>query len=124
MYAWFNTNLTSASSTCILYYQPGDQPKLNLLNDGATAWQAATLGAATTLQNSQCSVNVATATAVPSSLATPLTLTLPMTFKPAYVGAKNVYMYDSDVSRVQQWLATGRHLDRARRVPACRRRFR
>ena len=95
VYAWFNTNLTSASSTCILYYQPGTN-QLNLLNDGATAWQAATLGAATTLQNSQCSVNVATATAVPSG--NTLTLTLPMTFKPAYVGAKNVYMYDSDVS--------------------------
>ena len=95
VYAWFNTNLTSAASSCILYYQPSTN-QLNLLNDGATAWQAATLGSATTLQNSQCSVNVATATAVPSG--NTLTLTLAMTFQPAYAGARNIYMFDSDVS--------------------------
>ncbi|HTC86766.1 MAG TPA: hypothetical protein VK686_00640, partial [Bryobacteraceae bacterium] len=50
----------------------------------------------TTLQNTQCSVNMATAMAVPSG--NTLTLTLPMTFQPAYVGAKNIYMYDSDAS--------------------------
>jgi hypothetical protein len=95
VYAWFNTNLTSASSSCILYYQPSTN-QLNLLNNGATAWQTATLGAATTLQNSQCSVNVATATAVPSG--NTLTLTLPMTFQAGYAGGKNIYMYDSDIS--------------------------
>jgi uncharacterized repeat protein (TIGR01451 family) len=95
MYAWFNTNLTTASSSCILYYQRSTN-QVNLLNDGATAWEAATLGSAATLQNNQCSVNVAAATAVPSG--NTLTLTLPMTFKPAYAGAKNIYMYDSDVS--------------------------
>jgi hypothetical protein len=96
VYVWFNSNVTgNGSSSCLLSYQPSSN-QLSLFNDGATAWQGATLGAATTLQNSQCSVNLATATAVPSG--NTLTLTLPMTFQPAYAGAKNIYMYDSDVS--------------------------
>ena len=94
-YAWFNASLTSAANSCFLYYQPASH-QLNLLNDGATAWLTATLGTATTIQNSQCSVNAAS-TAVASSGNT-LTLTLAMTFKPAYAGAKNVYLYDTDVS--------------------------
>ena len=95
VYAWFNTNLTSAGNSCILYYQPSIN-QLNLLNDGATVWLAATPGAATTLQNSQCSVNVAATTVVPSG--NTLTLNLQVTFKPAYAGAKNVYMFASDAS--------------------------
>ena len=82
---WFNANLTNPVSSCMLYYQPGTN-QLNLLNDGATAWLAATPGAATTLQNSQCSVNVATVTAVPSG--NTLTLNLVMRLKPAYAAPR------------------------------------
>jgi hypothetical protein len=96
VYVWFNTAVSgNGGNSCLLSYQPSTN-QLNLFNDGATAWLAATLGTATTLQNSQCSVNVATATAVRSG--NTLTLTLPMTFQPAYAGAKNIYMYDSDLS--------------------------
>ena len=56
----------------------------------------ATLGSATTLQNSQCSLNVATATVVPSG--NTLTLNVTLTFKPAFTGAKNVYLHAVDVS--------------------------
>ena len=70
--------------------------QLNLLNDAATAWLTATPGAAITLQNSQCSVNVASTTV--ASNGNTLTLTLAMTFKAAYAGPKNVYMYATDVS--------------------------
>jgi hypothetical protein len=56
----------------------------------------ATLGAATTLQNSQCSLNVAATSA--SMNGNTLTLNLAMTFKPAFAGAKNIYMYGVDVS--------------------------
>ena len=96
VYVWFNTNVTgNGSSSCLLSYQPSTN-QLSLFNDGATAWLAATLGAATTLQNSQCSVNVATATAVPSG--NTLTLNLAMTFQPAYTGVKNVSMFATDSS--------------------------
>ena len=79
----------------MLYYNAATN-QVNLLNDNATAWTTATLGAATTLQNSQCSLNVATATVV--SNGNTLTLNVTMTFKPAFAGAKNVYLYAVDVS--------------------------
>ena len=53
-------------------------------------------GAATTLQNSQCSLNVATTTVASSG--NTLTWNLPMTFKPAYAGAKNIYLLAADIS--------------------------
>jgi Pro-kumamolisin, activation domain/Bacterial Ig-like domain (group 3) len=95
-YAWFNATLAnSAASSCFVNYSSGLN-QINLLNDAGTAWLTATPGAAITLQNSQCSVNVA-ATSVAKSGNT-LTLNLAMTFQPAYAGAKNTYMYAADVS--------------------------
>ena len=58
VYAWFNTQ-DAANNSCELYYNAASN-QINLLNDAATAWLTATLGAATTLQNSQCSLNVET----------------------------------------------------------------
>jgi hypothetical protein len=94
-YVWFTATLANAAGSCMLYYQPAAN-QLNLLNDAATAWVAGTPGAATTLQNSQCSVNLAGTTVTPNG--NTLTLNLAMAFKPAFDGAKNVYMYDSDMS--------------------------
>ncbi len=98
VWAYFNSTLANpASNTCLLYYNiPTNQ--INLLGDNGTTWQAATLGAATTLQNSQCSINVATATIVLGG--NTLTLNLPMTFKPAFAGAKNIYLHAVDGSGV------------------------
>jgi hypothetical protein len=96
VWAYFNTTLaSSASNACLLYYAVGTN-QINLMNDNGTAWQPATVGTATTLQNSQCSLNVGATTVVPSG--NTLTLNLPLTFKPAYAGAKNVYLYATDVS--------------------------
>ena len=79
----------------MLFYNPATN-QINLLNDGTTLWMPATLGSATTLQNSQCSLNAATATAVPSG--NTLTLTVTLAFKPAFDGAKNVYLHAVDLS--------------------------
>ena len=96
VWAYFNATLANpASNSCLLYYNVAAN-QINLLKDSATAWLAATPGAATTLQNSQCSLNVA-ATSVALSGNT-LTLNLAMTFAPAYAGAKNIYMYAADTS--------------------------
>ncbi len=57
---------------------------------------AATLGSATTLQNSQCSLNVGTAWI--STSGNTLTLNVTVTFTPAFVGAKNIYLYAVDGS--------------------------
>ncbi len=96
VWAYFNSTLANpATNTCLLYYNVAAN-QINLLGDNGATWQAATLGTAVTLQNSQCSVSAATATVVPSG--NTLTLNLPMTFKPPYAGVKNVYLRAVDVS--------------------------
>jgi M6 family metalloprotease-like protein len=50
-----------------------------------------TLGSGPTLQNSQCSVNVAATSAVLSG--STLTMTVPITFSAAFQGQKNVYIF-------------------------------
>ena len=52
VYAWFNTG-DAVNNSCELYYNVGTN-QINLLNDAATAWMSAALGATTPLQNSQC----------------------------------------------------------------------
>ncbi len=98
-YAWvyFTASLANPDSqSCLLYYNVAPN-QINLLNDAGTAWLSATPGTpSTTLSNSQCSLNVAAMTVTPNG--NTLTLKLPMTFKAAYAGAKNTYMYASDLS--------------------------
>jgi hypothetical protein len=96
VYAYFNATLANPpSNSCFVYYNIAAN-QINLLNDAGAAWMTATPGAATTLQNSQCSLNVAATSA--SMNGNTLTLNLAMTFKPAFAGAKNIYMYGADVS--------------------------
>ena len=96
VWAYFSSTLANpASNSCLLYYNVAAN-LINLAQNSGTAWVSATPGAATTLQNSQCSLNVAATTVVLSG--NTLTLTLPMTFLPAYAGAKNIYLYAADVS--------------------------
>ena len=96
VWVYFNATLTNpATNSCLLYYNvAGNQIKL--LQDSGSTWVTATPGAATTLQNSQCSLNVAGTSVVRNG--NTLTLNLPMTFLPAYAGAKNIYMYAADLS--------------------------
>ena len=105
VWVYFNATLANpATNTCLLYYNAANN-QISLLGDSGTVWQAATLGSATTLQNSQCSINVATATVVPSG--NTLTWNVPMTFKPAFAGAKNTYMYAVDPSGNSGWQQEG-----------------
>jgi hypothetical protein len=106
VWVYFNAALANpATNACMLYYDAtGNQ--INLLNDNATAWLAATPGAATTLQNSQCSLDAAATTVALSG--NTLTLSLPMTFQPSYAGSKNAYLYALDVSGSQSgWQQLG-----------------
>jgi hypothetical protein len=96
VWAYFNATLASpATNACMFYYSAANN-QINLLSDSGTAFTPATRGAATTLQNSQCSLNVATATVVPSG--NRITLNVTVTFKPSFAGAKNVYLHAVDVS--------------------------
>jgi hypothetical protein len=96
VWVYINTTLASpASNACLLYYNLAANV-INLAQDSGTTWVTSTPGTATTLQNSQCSLNVA-GTMVTRNGNT-LTLTLPITFAAGFAGAKNTYMYAADVS--------------------------
>jgi hypothetical protein len=96
LYVYFTATLVNpAANSCLLWYNPAAN-QINLIQNGGTTWFTATPGTATTLQNSQCSLNVAATTVTMSG--NTLTLNLPMTFLPAYAGAKNIDMYAADVS--------------------------
>jgi hypothetical protein len=96
VWVYFNSSLANpATNTCLLYYNVAAN-LINLAQDSGSTWVTATPGSATTLQNSQCSLNVAGTSVVRNG--NTLTLNLPMTFQPAYAGAKNIYLYAADVS--------------------------
>ena len=108
MWAWFNASIGSGAHSCVLYYQPSTN-QVNLLNDAGTAWTAATPGATTTLQNSQCSLNVAASSVTQNG--NTLTLNLAMTFKPAFSGAQERLHVRQRCVGVQQRVAATGHLD-------------
>ena len=96
VWVYFNATLARpAANTCLVDYNLATNQVI-LLNDAASAWMPATPGAAQTLQNSQCSLNVAATSVVLSG--NNLTLNLAMTFATAYAGVQNVYLYAGDVS--------------------------
>ena len=112
VWVYFNATLANpATNACLLYYNAASH-QVNLLAATGTAWQVATLGAAVTLQNGECSINMAATTAVLSG--STLTLNMALAFQSAFDGAKNVYLYAVDSSGVtsgwQQlglWAVTG-----------------
>jgi hypothetical protein len=107
VWVWITSNFDPAapSNSCLVYYAPATN-QLFLFNNAGTAWLApATLGAAGTLSNSQCSMGVAAAT-VTSSGAN-LTLNLPVTFTTAYAGTKTTYMYAAGSSAGSGWQTMG-----------------
>jgi hypothetical protein len=92
-----NSALSGNAGCYILYYQSSNT--LYLANDNATAWLGpVTLGQATTVQNSQCTVNAGASSR--SGSGNNLTLTLAFTFPHAFAGTKNIYMeaYDGQDS--------------------------
>jgi len=96
VWVYLNATLANpATNACMLYYNTATN-QINLLNDNATMWLPATLGTATTLENSQCSLNVALATVVLNG--DNLTMTVTLTFEPAYAGTQNIYMHAVDMS--------------------------
>jgi hypothetical protein len=95
LYVYFSATLGNPANSCFIYYNTGAN-QIELLQDSGASWLTSTPGTSTTLQNSQCSLNVANTSVVRNG--TTLTLNLAMTFLPAYAGAKNIYMYAADIS--------------------------
>jgi hypothetical protein len=106
VWVYFNATLANpASNACLLYYNAATR-QINLLGDNGSTWQATTQGSSTTLQNSQCIINAATSTVVSSG--TTLTWNVPVTFKPAYAGAKNIYLNAIDIpGAISGWQQLG-----------------
>src|SRR5207237_732990 len=84
------------ANSCYVYYQVSSNT-LALLNDAGTAAQgAAHPGTATTLQNSQCTVNVADSSA--SGAGTTLSLRLSLSFSSSYNGTRGLWLNAIDSS--------------------------
>ena len=89
----FNVSLSAANSCYTHYDRPSN--KVWLLNDATTVWLGpVTLGIAGTVENSQCIVTAGGSSS--SKVGTNLTVNLALTFKPAFAGAKNVYLRTRD----------------------------
>lgn len=96
---------TGVQSTCYLSLTRATG-QLVLLNDSTGSGAPLSIGAAGTLQNSQCSVNVGASSA--SSAGNTYTVTLAMTFTSAYSGLKNIYGYAVSNGGVSSgWLTLG-----------------
>jgi hypothetical protein len=94
-FVWFTTAIGSPANTCVAYYELATD-RVYLANDAGSVWLSGQRGSATTLQNSQCAISLSAATVTAG--ANTLTLNLPVTFKPAFAGAKSIFMYASGIS--------------------------
>jgi hypothetical protein len=107
VWVWFTStfNTVTSANSCIAYYVRTTN-QINLINDAGTAiLSSAAPGAAVTLSNSQCSINMAAATVTPSG--TDLTVNLPVTFTGAFAGAKGIFMFASGLSANSGWQSMG-----------------
>lgn len=107
--AWvlFNSNIDSTHACSLAYYRPGNQFYLRPDNGDPAQASVATLGTPTTISNSQCSVNMAGASANISGAT--LTLIVPITFaSPAFSNARNAWLAVQTLAgAVSDWQALG-----------------
>jgi hypothetical protein len=94
----------SAASACYIYYSRASN-QIQLANDGGSFGAALTVGTAGTMQNSQCTVDAGASSVVLS--ANTLTLNLALSFKPAFAGAKNIYMEAQNATFDSGWSPIG-----------------
>jgi hypothetical protein len=84
----------SAAHACYVHYD-GATHQITLMEDDKTAWMQATpIGSSGSVQNSQCSIDAAQSSF--TSAGNTLTLKAAVSFKPAFVGAKKIFVYASD----------------------------
>ncbi len=111
LYALFNSSL-SATAGCVPVYLAATN-SLYLYNDAGNAVLGPlTPGAAGTLANSQCSINLATSSA--SGSGNTLSLNLAVTFTSAFKGPQTIYGYAADKANMNSgwqtlgtWTASG-----------------
>ena len=79
------------SNACWMYYATATRMIYLANNAGSFANPGMALGSIGTLENSQCTVNVAASSVALSG--NTLTLSLALTFEPAFAGAQNIYLW-------------------------------
>ncbi|MFB3778148.1 MAG: glycoside hydrolase domain-containing protein [Bryobacteraceae bacterium] len=79
---WFNYNAPSRS--------------VSLASNNSSSWSYAALGSATTLQNSQCALQVGNIRVTSSGSQT--TLIVPVNFSPSFAGTRNIYLRLQDTA--------------------------
>ena len=107
----FNTSVSFPNSCYIVYDRIAGT--VALLSDDALGSGSKPLNSTTVLQNSQCAVG--SAIAITSGNSQILTLTI--TFKGAFVGLKNIYMYASEGDQNTGWVLRGTYLVAAGGLP-------
>jgi len=92
----------SATNSCYIVYD-ANHGTVALLWDSSLGSDSKAIGSSTLLQNSQCIIGAA------SSGATGLSniVSLAITFKPAFSGLKNIYMYAAEASSNTGWVLNG-----------------
>jgi hypothetical protein len=107
VWVWITASFNPAapSNSCLIEYARAAN-LLYLYDDAGTGWlPPTTVGAAGTLSNGQCSINMAAVGFTASG--TVLTLYLPMTFTAAYAGTKTTFMYAGGSSANSGWQTMG-----------------
>jgi hypothetical protein len=100
-------NINSAlvvSQSCYVYYVRATN-LIYLANDAGTFQGSLPLGAAGTMQNSQCVLNAVGSSATASG--TTLTLNVALTFAAGFAGSKNIYMESQNVTLNSGWVKLG-----------------
>ena len=96
VWAWFNATFAQSSAKSCLIYYDRERNTVFLLNDAGTNWQSGGLGSVGALENSQCALSLSASDV--SIANTILTLNLALTFKTAFAGPKNIYLYAASKS--------------------------
>ena len=103
-YLLINTSITTANGMYAYYSQ--NTNTIYMLNDDATSWLGGySPGSSYVIENSYVRIDCSKTTV--SGSGTTLTISWSVTFKPAFVGAKNGYLYVSDVSAGSDWIQKG-----------------
>lgn len=104
-WVWLTNNFSGPTSNSCMAYYNRLLNQVSLLTDGGNTWNSAAIGSSSALSNSQCSINLATATAVANGFT--VTVTLPVTFTAAYDGAKSIFMFATDGAASSGWQNRG-----------------
>jgi hypothetical protein len=98
-----NATLTPANACYFFFSRPASS--IQLASDAGSFGAPVLIGTAATLQNSQCSLDVGASSVAMSG--NTLTVNLAISFKPAFAGAKGIFMEAQNASLDSGWMQLG-----------------